>query len=172
MAVETLLHATSVVLAEAATPFGGPLDAAVVLLGRSGAGKSDVALRLMAQGARLLADDQTLLSTDGTSLFASAPLSLHRRMEIHGVGIVAFDAARSAPVILAVELDAGHKPARLPEQRRLRLPAAFGNLEGPHLVILHPFHASTPAKIAAAAAAIARGGFVAGLGASEPTPSF
>ena len=43
-----LIHATSLVLADATAPFGGALDAAVLLLGESGSGKSDVALRLIA----------------------------------------------------------------------------------------------------------------------------
>ncbi len=91
------VHATSVVLGAASAPFGGDVDGAVLLLGEAGAGKSDVALRLIAMGARLLSDDQTLLFAEGDRLFAEGVLSLHGRMEIRGVGIVALKAAGPPP---------------------------------------------------------------------------
>ena len=55
------VHATAVALKDATKPFGGASEGAVLLLGDSGAGKSDVALRLIAAGGKLIADDQTVL---------------------------------------------------------------------------------------------------------------
>src|ERR1700704_4601031 len=110
-----LVHATSVVLDAASAPFGGAVEGAVLLLGESGSGKSDVALRLIAMGARLLSDDQTLLFAEGDRLFAQSVSSLHGRIEIRGVGIVALDPAGPAPVILAVMLNAQAEIPRLPE---------------------------------------------------------
>ena len=49
-----LIHATSVALGEATVPFGGTLDMAVLLLGASDSGKSDVALRLIGMGAKVI----------------------------------------------------------------------------------------------------------------------
>ena len=46
------VHATCVVLAKAAVPFGARATAGILLLGRSGSGKSDLALRLIALGAK------------------------------------------------------------------------------------------------------------------------
>jgi len=161
--MSVLVHATSVVIGAAATPFGGNVDAAVLLVGASGAGKSDVALRLVAMGARLLSDDQTALSEDSGRLMAEAPSSLYGQMEIRGVGIVKTETAARAPVILAVRLDESADVPRLPEPQTHRLPQGLENAPEPPFLVLHAFEASTPAKIAAAAAALARGAFVAGL---------
>jgi hypothetical protein len=156
------IHATSVVLDRAMAPFGGGPESAVLLLGPSDAGKSDVALRLIAMGAKLLSDDQTALFVENGRLFAEAPPSLHGQMEIRGVGILKFEAAEPARVALAVVLDPERKIPRLPEPLTYRPPAPLEALLPPPVLTLRPFEASTPAKIAASAAALARGGFVAG----------
>jgi hypothetical protein len=166
------VHATSVVLGAASAPFGGAVEGAVLLLGEAGAGKSDVALRLIAMGARLLADDQTQLFAEDGRLFAEGVSSLHGRIEIRGVGIVALEAAKPSPVVLAVMLNANAGIPRLPEPLRYALPAPLEALEGPPLLRLSPFEAATPAKIAAAAAALSRGAFVAGLVSPSSGPFF
>ena len=107
-------------------------------------------------------DDQTLLFAEDGRLFAAAPSNLRGRMEIRGVGIVTIEAAAPAPVVLAVRLDAKGAIPRLPEPAQFVPPAALSLRENPALLTLSPFEASTPAKIAAAAAASIRGGFVAG----------
>jgi HPr kinase/phosphorylase len=167
-----LVHATSVVLSAACAPFGGAVEGAALLLGESGAGKSDVALRLIAMGARLLSDDQTALFVEADRLFAEAPSSSHGRMEIRGVGIIALGAAGPAPVVLAVMLEMHAGIPRLPEPLHYMLPGALGALEGPPLLRLSPFEAATPAKIAAAAGALSRGAFVAGLVSPSSGPFF
>jgi len=163
-----LVHATSVVLGEACMPFGGIIDGAVLIMGASGSGKSDLALRLIAMGARLLSDDQTALFCDAGRLFAEAPPSLYGQMEIRGLGIVTMDVAPPAPVVLAVRLDQSAEVPRLPEPATHKLPQGLESCVEPPFVILHPFEASAPAKIAAAATKIARGAFVAGLAPSLP----
>jgi len=167
-----LVHATSVVLGAACAPFGGPLEGAALILGESGAGKSDVALRLIAMGARLLSDDQTALFIEADRLFAESPSSLQGRMEIRGVGIIALGVAEPAPVVLAVMLEMHVAIPRLPEPLHYMLPGALGALEGPPLLRLSPFEAATPAKIAAAAGALCRGAFVAGLVSPSSGPFF
>jgi HPr kinase/phosphorylase len=159
----TLVHASCVVLGEACAPFGGAVEGAVLLLGASGAGKSDVSLRLIAMGARLLSDDQTQLFASDGRLFAEAAPSLHGRMEVRGVGILAMKAAQPAPVILTVRLDETAEIPRLPEPATHKLPQGLEGCPEPPFLILSPFEASTAAKIAAAGAALAQGGFVAGL---------
>ena len=60
-ATETLLvHATCIAIDSGAGPLG------ILLRGSSGAGKSDLALRMIDQGARLVADDQCVLSRQDT----------------------------------------------------------------------------------------------------------
>lgn len=170
--LRVLVHATSVVLGETARAFGGPERGAILLLGPPGSGKSDVALRLMAAGAQLLSDDQTALFVRRGKLFAEAPGRTRGQMEIRGAGIVRVDgaltapatrAARAAPVILAVRLDANIKIARMPEPAAYAPPAPLKLSAAPPLVVLRPFEASTTAKIAAIACAAALGRFVAGV---------
>jgi hypothetical protein len=168
-----LVHATSVVLGAACAPFGCAVPGAALLLGESGAGKSDVALRLIAMGAKLLSDDQTALFAERGRLFAEAPSSLHGQMEIRGIGVVTLESAGPAPVVLAIMLNARDNVVpRLPESLRYALPGPLDALEGPPLLHLSPFEAATPAKIAAAAAALSRGAFVAGLVSPSSGPFF
>ena len=166
------VHATSVVLSNAAAPFGAALDAAVLLVGASGAGKSDVALRLIGMGAKLISDDQTALFVQEGRLFAGAPDTIRTRMEIRGAGIVGLDAAPPAPVVLAVRLDPDAEIPRMPEPAHHALPHGLKGCAEPPFIILRPFEASTPAKIAATASAIARGAFVAGVVSPSSDPFF
>ena len=108
------IHATCVVLARAAPTFGARHDAGVLIMGKSGAGKSDLALRLIERGAILVADDRTDLLLTGGSLIARAPANLRGLMEVRGVGIVAVPCAPKTRVSLAVTLD-GTRASRLPE---------------------------------------------------------
>jgi serine kinase of HPr protein (carbohydrate metabolism regulator) len=61
---------------------------AVLIGGRSGAGKSDLALRLIDRGAALISDDYTFVRRDRDRAFASAPERIAGRIEMRGVGIV------------------------------------------------------------------------------------
>jgi len=151
------IHATSIVLAQAARPFGGPEDAAVLLLGESGSGKSDVALRLIAAGAKLISDDQTRLSSDGRFLYAEAEPSMAGFMEVRNVGIVKLDYVPKARVALVVQLDPSGKLARRPEAAFFVPPAVLSVLSPPALLSLNPFEGSAPEKVAAACAAAVLG---------------
>jgi len=157
-----LVHATAVAMLDATIPFGGRIDSAVLLLGDSGAGKSDVALRLIAAGAKLIADDQTALFVEQGRLYADAPPTLSGTMEIRGLGILRMERAPPSPVILAVRLDTQESAARLPEPTSFDLPTGLQADVKLSLIVLNPYEASTPAKIAAAAAGLVRGAFVAG----------
>ncbi|MDE0940637.1 MAG: HPr kinase/phosphatase C-terminal domain-containing protein, partial [Pirellulales bacterium] len=75
---ETLVHATCVAIGEVG----------VLLRGPSGSGKSDLALRLIEGGAKLVADDQVVLSEVAGSLLASAPAALRGKIEVRGCGIL------------------------------------------------------------------------------------
>jgi HPr kinase/phosphorylase len=107
---------------------------AVLLIGPPGAGKSDVALRLIHAGFMLVADDQVMVE-DG---IAAAPPALAGLLEVRGLGIFELPHVRAAPLRLVVRL--GVQPVRLPEPERhpeLRLP----------LVTIDPIAPSAPERI-------------------------
>lgn len=86
----------------------------VLLLGRSGRGKSDLALRLIDQGAVLIADDQIRLRREGDQLIAEAPANLSGLIEIRGVGIMRLPHVNGA-LDLVVDLDLDDEETRLPD---------------------------------------------------------
>ncbi len=112
---EELLHATAVQLDTPDGPVG------VLLRGPSGSGKSDLALRLIDAGARLVADDQSRLIARGGRLFASAPAELAGTLEVRGFGLTGVPSAPEAEVALIAELDAQAPGARLPEEEESRV---------------------------------------------------
>ena len=91
---------------------------AVLLLGPSGSGKSDLALRLIDRGWRLVSDDQTVLHRTADTLRASAPATIAGKLEVRGLGIVDLPHDRDVVVALAVELT--HEIIRMPDDSRER----------------------------------------------------
>lgn len=85
----------------------------VLIAGRSGAGKSDLALRLIDRGAILVSDDYCEVDDAGGRLVARAPATIAGRIEVRGIGIVALDHLSQAKVALFVDLDV--PPERMPE---------------------------------------------------------
>ena len=88
----------------------------ILLTGPSGSGKSALGLQLMAFGAHLIADDQTVLDLRGDQVFASAPPQIRGMIEARGVGILAAQAAPAAPVRLVFDM-AQQETDRLPQDR-------------------------------------------------------
>lgn len=84
----------------------------MLLLGASGAGKSDLALRLIDAGATLVSDDRTYLTPAGDQLLAAPPPTIAGRIEARGVGLFALPYLADVPLALAVQL--GLPPERLP----------------------------------------------------------
>jgi HPr kinase/phosphorylase len=114
----------------------------ILLLGASGSGKSDLALRLIDSGAQLIADDQVEIVKTKNALLASPPAKLCGLIEARGVGILKLPYMQNVPLVLAVELVARKEVERLPDPAffsclALRLP----------LLSLHAFDNSTCAKI-------------------------
>lgn len=112
---------------------------AVLISGESGAGKSDLALRLIDRGAVLVSDDQVELSAVNGTLYAAAPASIAGKMEIRGIGIVAMSHQSPAPVSLLAELAPFE---RMPERRHLRL----DGVEIP-VIALAALESSAPIKV-------------------------
>jgi hypothetical protein len=88
---------------------------AILISGRSGAGKSDLALRLIDRGAMLVSDDYTIVRRVSGRLLAKAPANIEGRMEVRGLGILPFPFVSDVPVGLLVDLNLD--VIRLPEPR-------------------------------------------------------
>lgn len=129
-----LLHATAVALGQRG----------LLLVGPPGAGKSDLALRLIDRGAFLVADDQVRIARVGHRLLASPPEKLAGLVEMRGVGIVRRPFAINMPIVLICDLAGAVE--RLPPP-----PAEWARrcIEGIALPVLAlaPFEASAPLKI-------------------------
>jgi serine kinase of HPr protein (carbohydrate metabolism regulator) len=136
------IHGTCVLLSEIG----------VLLRGESGRGKSDLALRLIDGGARLVSDDRVALRAASGRLTASAPPALAGLLEVRGVGILPVPSAASADVGLVVDLVPRDEVERLPQAETEMLMG----ITLPRLG-LHAFDASTPAKIRLAAACLRDG---------------
>ena len=154
----TNVHGTTIRLGRAGEILGAPPDAGILLLGESGSGKSDLALRLIEHGAVLVADDRTELFVRDGELIGRAPAGLEGLLEIRGVGILELPRAEDARIDLAVLLAIGANTLRLPKTIYYDAPAsvAVPHEARPPLLHLAPFEASAPAKVIAAAAAHAK----------------
>lgn len=120
----------------------------VLILGGSGTGKSGLALRLLALGAALVADDRVFLRRHGDVLRASAPAAIRGLIEARGVGLLRVPAADEAEVMLAVDMSHAAE-ARMPQSRSVALlgvdvPLLFGrdlpNLDAMLSVLLQDGH--------------------------------
>lgn len=142
--------------------------------GPSGSGKSDLALRALDHGFRLVADDRVLLWTSRGALYGRAPDVLRGLIEARGLGVGPAPSLRLARVALIVECVAADAVERLPDRLTvermgvsipaLRLwpfePAALAKLRR---AITHLGHGDQPAYQGFPATANARAGTGIGL---------
>lgn len=89
---------------------------AVLLRGPSGIGKSDLALRLMDEGATLIADDYVELTTVNGHILLQAPKTIRGKMEIRGIGLIERPFAENVPLGLVCDLVITGSMDRLPEK--------------------------------------------------------
>jgi len=130
-----MVHGTTVVI-------GGK---GVIIRGDSGAGKSDLALRLIDRGAQLLSDDYTQIEAcDGWVIARPAP-NIVGLIEVRGLGPVEMPHAEEAPVALVVALapPSGPPPERYPPEG---MTARLCGIDIP-LLNLHGLEASAPIKV-------------------------
>jgi HPr kinase/phosphorylase len=137
-----LLHATTIAID----------GRAILLRGPSGSGKSDLGLRLIDAGGRLVADDRSLLWREDDAIFVRAPETIAGLIEARGIGILRVAAAPTARLALIADLVAPQHIERLPEPSSETI---FG-LAIP-LVAIAPFEASAVPKLRLALGAIIDG---------------
>ena len=110
-----------------------------LIVGVSGVGKSDLALRALSQGFRLVADDRVVLWTSGGTLYGRAPEALAGLIEARGLGIQVEPAINFCRIALSV---------RCGPYQRMPEPSfeEYAGLSIPTISI-EPFEASAPAKL-------------------------
>jgi serine kinase of HPr protein (carbohydrate metabolism regulator) len=113
----------------------------VLIEGASGAGKSDLTLRLVDRGAELVSDDYTFLEVHGETLVARAPERIAGRIEVRGIGIVSLPHRNEVPVAMIVRIEPA--PERLPYRPEYRRVAG---VELP-VVALPALEPSAPIKV-------------------------
>lgn len=126
-----MVHATAVAIDRSA----------VLIIGKSGSGKSDLALRLIDRGAVLISDD--IVQVDGTAMpptLRAAP-NIVGKIEIRGVGVISVPHIEDISLRLVVNLDSTVE--RLPCDRETYSIAGF-DIPAINLVA---FEASAPIKI-------------------------
>ncbi len=114
---------------------------AVLLMGPSGSGKSDLALRLIDRGAALVSDDYTMLRVDKGRLIASPPETIAGLIEVRGLGIVAAPFVAGVAAVLVVRL--GEPVERMPAGGTKTVIAGVALPE----IALAAFEASTAIKV-------------------------
>lgn len=112
---ETMLHASCVALQRPDRTWR-----AVLITGASGTGKSSLALELMSRGARLVADDRTLVRRDDDRLIAACPPAIAGLIEARGIGLIRATAVDRVQLALIVDLDDAERD-RLPPPRSAHL---------------------------------------------------
>ncbi|WP_339690363.1 HPr kinase/phosphatase C-terminal domain-containing protein [uncultured Parasphingorhabdus sp.] len=100
------LHATAVAIS----------GAGLMICGKSGSGKSDLALRLIDRGATLISDDYVDISRANEKLFLSPPANLAGKLEVRSMGIVEQDYLSGIPLKLIVKLE--DRPDRFPMDKQ------------------------------------------------------
>jgi len=101
-----------------------------LILGASGAGKSSLALELIALGAGLIADDQVVLSAADGVLYLTAPDRMRGVIEARHVGLIELPCVED-PVPCGLLVDLDQTAERLPPLRSRDLlgiscPVIFG----------------------------------------------
>lgn len=136
-----LIHATTIDVA----------GQGVLIIGASGSGKSDLALRMIRDGAFLVSDDQTKVEVEGTRLMASAPRQIRGLIEVRGIGLLPAPSISRSWLRLVLNLSTS-EIERVPEADFWVLPGR-ADLKIP-MFEFHPFEASSTVKLRMALQAV------------------
>lgn len=103
------IHATAVAIS----------GAGLLIRGKSGSGKSDLALRLIDRGALLISDDQVDISRKNQYLLLSPPTSLAGKLEVCSLGIWEQDHVSGIELKLIIDLK--EHPDRFPMDKQVMI---------------------------------------------------
>lgn len=92
----------------------------LMITGRSGSGKSSLALALMAFGAELVADDRVQIQIISDALVATCPPTIKGMIEARGIGLLATNPRDTTMIRLVVDLDQS-EAERLPPLRTITI---------------------------------------------------
>jgi HPr kinase/phosphorylase len=102
----------------------------VLIVGRSGSGKSSLAINLLALGSKLVADDQCEIVKNNNRFRVYKPASLPKSIEIRGIGLVSVPMVVETSLDWVVDMDET-ETERMPDLRfteigGYRVPTVFG----------------------------------------------
>lgn len=87
----------------------------VLIRGPSGSGKSDLAIRLIEDGANLIADDYVRIDTDVDKILLSAPKNIAGLIEVRGIGVINMESIKDVPLRVIFDLKPTSSINRMPE---------------------------------------------------------
>ena len=116
------IHSTSVVID----------DNGVLILGDSGSGKSDLALRLIDNGATLISDDVSICRKNSNNIYLYCPPEIKGLLEVREIGIITVPFVERIKLRLVVNLKSNNNE-RFPKDscfRILGIKIPIINIEG------------------------------------------
>ncbi len=104
------IHSTSVVID----------DNGVLILGDSGSGKSDLALRLIDSGATLISDDISICRKNSNNIYLYCPPEIKGLLEVREIGIITVPFVERIKLRLVVNLKSNNNE-RFPKDSSFRI---------------------------------------------------
>ncbi len=87
----------------------------LLLRGPSGVGKSELTLRLLGRGWRLVADDRVIIWTSGEGIWGRAPSPLVGLLEVRAVGVLPAPTLSYAQITAVIDCAPPETLERIPE---------------------------------------------------------
>lgn len=96
-------------------------DKGILILGPSGSGKSDLALRLIDDGGVLISDDYVEIEYKDGAIIANTAPNIGGMIEVRGIGLIKLDYLKSSPLHLVLDLVQMKEIDRIPEKQFYRV---------------------------------------------------